>query len=228
MNTSSTTLRSRGFTLVEILVVLALLSMLLFMAVPGLKGTTAGSRVAQTADQFVQHMAIARQAAIKENIPVEVRLYKYNQTGVSGGDTPAFSAWQMYRLRQDMNEPVNYSLPSITVPILEKVARVANGVALVESKRWSSLVADDDLNRGRQLVRGLVPGVKETDTEYVSFIISPDGSTSLDRSGAKQWYVTFVDDIELKRNSSVEDMKPKDFITIQLDPYTASTRWFRP
>ena len=220
--------RPSAFTLVEVLVIRALLSLLLFMAVPGLKGTTASSKLGQTADQFVQHMAIARQTAIKENTPVEVRLYKYNNTGIAGNKVNSYSAWQMYRKRQDMNDPTNYSLPLVNIPVLENIAKVGTGIALADSKRWSSLVDDDSIDKGRELIRGLVPGVRETEAEYKSFIIAPDGSTNLDRSGVKQWYVTFVDDLELRKSNSPEEMKPSNFVTIQIDPYTAGTRWFQP
>ena len=54
----------QGFTLVEILVVLALIGMLLFMTVPGLKDVFKGSKLTTTADQIANDLSLARQLAI--------------------------------------------------------------------------------------------------------------------------------------------------------------------
>ncbi len=219
---------SHGFTLIEVLVVLALLSLLLFMAVPSMKDSTASSKLSQSADQFVQHLGIARQTAIKENTTVEVRLYKFNQTGQVGDGPEVYSAWQMFKLKQDLNDATDYTRPSIAQPILESVARVAPGVGIVEAEKWSSILTSDGLKQGTELIRGLVQGLRESTVTYRSFSISADGTTSLDRSGASQWFLTFVNDLELRKVNSANDIRPGNFITIQIDPYTANTRWFQP
>ena len=56
--------RARGFTLVELLIVLALVVLLVGVAVPGLGSMLAGSRVKTMASQFMTHVNLARTESI--------------------------------------------------------------------------------------------------------------------------------------------------------------------
>ncbi len=56
--------RSRGLTLVELLIVLALVVLLTGLAVPGLGGLVATNRVKATASRFMTHVNLARTESI--------------------------------------------------------------------------------------------------------------------------------------------------------------------
>ncbi len=218
--------RARAFTLVEILVVLAIIAMLLFMTVPGLTDVLKGSKLTGTADQIITDMGIARQTAIKENVPVEVRFYKYRNPDAKNQER--FSAYQCYRLRQDLNTPSDYTADRVAVPVFEKVHTIPQGVVIVDAKQWSPVITDDGMHQDRERVRGLIPGERDTECTYFSFIITPEGETSLERSGAKQWYMTLVTETEYQKASDPVAIKPNNFITLQIDPFTANVRRYQP
>ena len=218
--------RTRGFTLVEVLVVLALIGMLLFMTVPGLKDVFKGSKLTATADQFANDLALARQAAIRENTPVEVRLYRFPDPNAKNEER--FAAYQFYSLRQDLNTPSDYTTERIARPVLEKMRYIPAGVVMLESVQWSTILTDAKIRKDTELVRGLVPGAKETQAEYRAFIITPDGETSLERSGAKHWYLTMVNEQDVQKAQNLESIKPSNFICLQIDPFTANVRRYQP
>ena len=228
MNILPITLRRRGFTLVEVLVVVALIGMLLAMTVPGLKDIMKGSKLTAAADQMMGDLNLARQTAIKESVPVEVRLYKFSDPNAQ--NEQRFAAYQCFKLSQDLNKPSDYTTERISQPVFEKVKTIPQGVVLVESKQWSPLLTEESLKKeeNRERVRGLVPGQRDTEAEYRSFIISPEGETSLDRSGAKQWYLTLVTEAEFQRAPDATALRPHNFIMLQLDPYTANVRRYQP
>lgn len=218
--------RRPGFTLVEVLIVLALIAMLLFMIVPGLKDVFRGSKLTSTADQIMGDLNLARQTAIKESLPVEVRFYKFSNPDTKNEER--FAAYQCFRLAQDLNSPSDYTTKRVAKPIFEKVKSIAQGVTLVEAEQWSTLLTDDAVKQDRERVRGLVPGERDTEARYFSFIITPEGETNLDRSGAKQWYITLVNETDYQSAPNPAALKPKNFIMLQIDPYTANVRRYQP
>ena len=224
--------RAGGFTLVEVLVVLALISLLMFFTVPGLKDVLKGSKLTQASDQIFQDMAIARQTAIKENVAVEVRFYKYpdpDSISSTQGEPITYSAYQIFRLKQDAERPTQYAAPRIAIPVMPQIRKIPGGVALVDSAKWSPLLKNAIMMEKQENVMGLVVGQRDTPADYVSFIIGPDGETSLDKSGAQQWFITLVQEEELRRSSSnPENLQPNDFIMMQLDPFTANMRLYSP
>jgi uncharacterized protein (TIGR02596 family) len=220
--------RRRGFTLVEVLIVIALIAMLLFLTVPGLKDVISGSKLTAAADQLVGDLNLARQTALKDSVTVEVRFYKYSDP--SARNEQRFAAYQCFRLVQDLNKPSDYTAERIARPIFEKVKSIPQGVVLVESEQWSPLLTDESLNQesNRERVRGLIPGQRDTEAEYRSFVISPEGETSLDRTGAQQWYFTLVNEAEFQKAPNPTALRPDNFVMLQVDPFTANVRRYQP
>jgi uncharacterized protein (TIGR02596 family) len=216
----------KAFTLVEILIVLAIIAMLLFFTVPGLTDVLKGSKLTSTADQIIQDIGLARQTAIREGVPVEVRFYKFRNPDAQNEER--FAAYQCYRLRQDLNTPSDYTADRVSVPVFEKLKFIPAGVTLVDADQWSPLIASEKMHNDRERVRGLVPGEKDTEAQYYSFIISAEGETNLDRSGAKQWYLSMVTEAEYRKAPNPMAIKPSNFITLQIDPYTANVRRYQP
>lgn len=218
----------RGFTLVEILIVIALIAMILFLTVPGLKDVIKGTKLTAAADQIVGDLNLARQTAIKESVTVEVRFYKFSDP--SARNEQRFAAYQCYKLVQDLNKPSDYTATRIAKPIFEKVKTIPQGVVLVDSAQWSPLLTDETMKQddNRERVKGLIPGQRDTEAEYRSFIISPEGETSLDRKGAKQWYLSLVTEAEFQKAPNPAALRPDNFITVQIDPFTANTRRYQP
>jgi uncharacterized protein (TIGR02596 family) len=219
--------RRRAFTLVEVLIVIALIAMILFLTVPGLKDVMKGTKLTSAADQIIGDLNLARQTAIKESMPVEVRFYKFFDPAQK---EQRFGAYQCFKLAQDLNSPSDYTTDRIPKPIFEKVKSIPQGVVLVESEQWSPLMTDESMKKdeNRERVRGLIAGERDTEAEYRSFMISPEGETSLDRTGAKQWYLTLVTEAEYQIAPDPTALRPKNFVMLQIDAFTANVRRYQP
>lgn len=70
-------LRGRGFSLVELLVVMAVIVMLLAVAVPALNSVLAGSSVSRAGQMISDAFVLARQEAISKNQDVYVRFLRF-------------------------------------------------------------------------------------------------------------------------------------------------------
>lgn len=62
----------RGFTLLEILVAIAILALLIGLAVPNLRSTIQNNRVTATTNEFTSSFQFARSEALKRGVPVSV------------------------------------------------------------------------------------------------------------------------------------------------------------
>ncbi|MES2466949.1 MAG: Verru_Chthon cassette protein D [Verrucomicrobiota bacterium] len=219
----------RAFTLVEILVVLAIISMIMFFTVPNMGEIIQGSKLTQAGDQLKFDLGLAQQTAVKDNVTVEVRFYQYKQPDeAEGSESKIYSAYHMFSLIPDSDRPSDPTAERILAPI-GKIKKLPVGVVIPDSEVWSTLVNKATIANGTEEVFGLVPTEKRTVATYRSFQINPDGSTNLDSSGADQWYVTLVDSNEIVRSGgSIDNIAPNNYICLQVDAFNGGTRWFQP
>jgi len=218
-----------AFTLVEVLVVLAIISIIMFFTVPNLGGIIQGSKLTQAGDQLKYDLGLAQQTAVKDNQTVEVRFYQYKQPEQLGADTTkTYTAYQMYSLIPDSTKPSDPKAPRILAPI-GKIKKLPTGVVMPANALWSTLIVDPTVANGTQDVPGLLPTEKKTVATFRSFQINPDGTTNLETTGAKQWYVTLIDSNEINRSGgNLDNLAPDNYICIQVDPFNGGTRWFQP
>ena len=111
-------LRSRrAFTLVEVLVVLAIISIIMFFSVPNLGGIIQGSKLTQAGDQLKYDLGIAQQTAVQLNLTVEVRFYQYKEPDQLSEDSDkTYTAYQMFTLIPDSTKPSDPKAPRIQAP----------------------------------------------------------------------------------------------------------------
>jgi type IV fimbrial biogenesis protein FimT len=81
-------MRERGYTLIELIVGVAILAILASMAVPSFSRVIADSKVRSTADQLRDSIVRARQEALKRNAPVTLSV----EEGVGTLSIAAFGA----------------------------------------------------------------------------------------------------------------------------------------
>lgn len=219
----------RGFTLVEVLVVLAIISIIMFFSVPNMGEIIKGSKLTQAGDQLKYDMGIAAMTAVKENLTVEVRFYQYKLPEMDPVMSQAsYSAYQMFTLIPDSTRPSDPRAERILAPF-GKIKKLPSGVVIPASETWSTLVTHSSIATGEQQVLGLIPTEKSTTATYRSFQINPDGSTNLDTSGVNQWYVTLINFTDLEKSGgAVDSIAPDNYICIQVDPFNGSSRWFQP
>ena len=113
----------RAFTLLELVVTLALGLLLFYLVARSISGFVTSSALNLSAQMIRDSLAEARQDALTQNIPVEVRLY--------GTSSAGYQAWQ---LRQVATDGTTQALsPFLTLP---------STVAIDATPVHSTLIAD--------------------------------------------------------------------------------------
>lgn len=98
------TIRSmRGYTLVELMIVVAVMAVLLAIAVPSFRDATLGSKLSSYANNFVSSVNLARGEAIKRNAEIKLCVSTDGTTCASGGWE---QGWIVFRDIDD-NDTVN-------------------------------------------------------------------------------------------------------------------------
>lgn len=86
--------RSRGVTLMELMVALSILSILVVIAVPAFRGITANSRVAAATNDLVTSLTLARSEALRRSTTTRV-CASTNQADCSGANNWA-TGWVVF------------------------------------------------------------------------------------------------------------------------------------
>ena len=194
----------QAFSIVELLIVISIIAVLSVLAIAGLSSTKRSTDLQTGASALMDHLAIARQAAISGNRPVTVRFYLWENQS---------SSWKTQNpIRRDS---VRLFRPSADGSAEEQVERVLNlpeSAAISTDATFSSLLSD------------AVSGTAKTDTRgsYRSFRFMPDGS--IDCSGTTSPTLTLLYRIGV--NST--DLQEQNFFTLQVDLQTGTVRYFRP
>jgi uncharacterized protein (TIGR02596 family) len=204
-----------AFTLVELLVVMAVIGLVMGMAVPVLNSMNKGSKLTATADTLRFNLSEFRALAIAENIPIEVRFLKSSDAATAGErKIIGYQAGRYESIRQPGSSNVVFEFK----PASESV-RLAEGVVISENPTLSTLVTDSRLTRGNHEYRF----ADEESPEFVSFTFRPDGSTNLSKRLGDIWFLTLLEELEENKGSSI----PDNFHTLTVDAYNGNIKSFQ-
>src|SRR5438128_1445985 len=77
-------LLQKAFTLIELLVVVGIMVVIMAFALPAVNSVLRGSQITQTGQMVCDQLALARQAALSKNHPIEVRFYQFGEPEIPG------------------------------------------------------------------------------------------------------------------------------------------------
>lgn len=207
MRRTPTRLTPRGFSLVELVVVVAIVTALVVLAAPYTLSAIRSASLTSAGDTMNQTLSQAQQRALTENRPVGVDFYFYPKDGIS-----ACHAVQVVTY-----DPVTNTATPLEAPVFWQNGRAVllNGAL---SPLFSGTFAPSDTGTA---------SMKPFSTLGATFkrvLFYPDGSTAL-RTPLGQSYVTLISVGDYKQDIKTA---PANYYTIQIDPVTGRTRAYRP
>lgn len=225
-----------GFTLVELLAVVALIAIVIAFAVPAMTQIMKGTQISQASQLLNDTLLLGRQYAIGRSHPIEVRFYRYGDPDTPGEkfDDPLTGKWRAIQLFDVLEN-------GAVLPAAEMV-RFPKGVML-NPDEYSTLLRPTlrpYLDASKDMTAPEIPlevNDKRVGRHYWinSFRYLPDGSTDLpptaslggsedpSESTEDRWYVTLI--------GMAEENKPisqANFFTLQVDSVTGTLKSFRP
>ncbi len=199
---------SRGFSLIEMLLVLVIIGIVAALVVPAADTVIRGMRLTQATQTVMDQLAIARQAAIGKNRIVEVRFYQF-----ADPETP--SSTVSFRAMQSLEMINSRGLAPLNNVIFLPVSTIMDAAPTLSSLLDPS---------ARTLCSGTdsLPRVG-TNYHYIAVRFRPDGSTDLLPTGGP-WFLT----IHAEVSGDSLSRPPANFSTVEIDPVNGDLKVFRP
>jgi uncharacterized protein (TIGR02596 family) len=212
---------ARGYSLVEMLIVVGIIAGLMAVATQGAKKTWAGQEIRSSAMKLASDISLASQTAVKLSKPVQIRFYKYLDETLAS-ERNQFRGYQLIVLA---TAPPNSGASVVWEPLYELQRLEGNTVMMSgeqQTSRFSTLL-DQPIRPSASFspeelkLRVIYSNMEELEYTVVEF--RPDGSTSLDAQANEPWCLTLVS--VLHGNDAV---LPLDFKTLTIAPDTGAVR----
>lgn len=196
----------RAFSLVELVVVLAIASLLLALAAPYAFSAMQAASLTSVGDTVMQKIAQAQMRATTENRVIALQFYFYNREGVK-----ACHAVQMMSI-----DPATNTAKPVEEPVFWSEGRVVLAEGQL-SPLFSNTAAADTGQAADE-------PFKSDEATFHRIRFYPNGSTSVGVP-LRQAYLTFVNSSKYREGATDP---PPNYYTIQLDPIAGRARSYRP
>jgi len=210
---------SRGFSLVEMVVVIGIIAVIAVFAVPAAGTIIRGTQLTQASQILVDQISLARQYAVTKNRAIEVRFYRFGDPEVpeekyEDPTTGKFRAIQIFEVSES-----GTPLPIGKIQRLPTSTVINDGelTTLIDKEGNTAQTPVKPTDQDPELPRGV-----KKNYQYSSFRFQPDGSTNL--LPDKSWYAT----VHALTDRVVDKKPPVNFFTLQIDPVSGTTKSYRP
>lgn len=200
-----------AFTLVELLVVMAVIAVLIALVAPVTSGLLRGNLLTQSGETVTDQIILARQSALTNSRIVEVRFYQLPKNGKSG--PTSYSGIQTVMLEESGRKRPLGKIEVLRTGIIF-LADEAHSTILVPPTNYPLSVSGHEV----------LAGFGQQDCSYVGFQFLPNGSTDLDPTASSGWFATMVDG----NKSVVVGGTPADYYTLRVEPLDGHVQTFRP
>jgi uncharacterized protein (TIGR02596 family) len=210
-----------GFTLVELLVVVAIIGVLSTFAIGGLRSISRASALTTTAQRVADQINLARQIATARNLPVEVRVYSLPYFGMTSGGAWLFRGMQVYVVNG-----TNYEAASRRVLFPERVIiRDQDLVSVMSRVSWSNPIITTNWGEFGKSGYG-----------YRYFTIRPDGkaviynttdyTNNIALNDYNNWFTLHNWEQDIPCGSS--QPMPSNYAIVQINPFDSKATIIRP
>ncbi|CAN5432464.1 hypothetical protein BH23VER1_BH23VER1_03110 [soil metagenome] len=218
--------RRAGFSLLELLVVLAVIGLVAGFAIPAFTEVMKGNELRQTAELIRNRLVFAHQTAIQTSKPVVVQFYNFDDAEMPG-NTREWRALEIFQRETGVKPDRGGSASSaerLNLQPLTDIVRLPPTIRIQEGAKFSTLISQENpfsRNSWGDLSRAISTG----NAEVFYFEFRPDGSTNLgDIANVQSWHLTLVENLP---GLDKVDLPP-NYITIQMDPFNGNMRTYQP
>jgi uncharacterized protein (TIGR02596 family) len=224
--------RRAGFTLVEMLTVVGIITLLVALVTPTLMDVIRSTRLNSTGDSLVARLSLAQQSAISLSDEVEIRFYQYINADSERPQERLFYAYQVIHTAKNGVERA-----------LSDVYYLETGIILSDQANLSPL-----LTTTRNQVPATVGGrfhftppgnVAPEEVNVAAMRFYPDGSFRVlttadsDNDALSTAIAYTIPDygqsfMTLVEARDAQSTQPINFYCIQIDSYTGKSRVYRP